>query len=212
MGNNLLVVSQLNKAYGEGPLKKQVLTEVSFSMSEKDTLGITGESGIGKSTLAKILVGLENADSGTVAFEGKDLLAINPMEMNKIRPSLQLVFQNYRKALNPHMRIKGILEEAAPGQNHLELLERVGLEASFLHKFPNQLSGGQAQRLNVVRALSVKPKLLILDEATSGLDALTINELMCVLKETREISGFGLIIISHDLKVIEKECTRIFEM
>lgn len=207
-----MVVSQLNKAYGEGILKKQILRDISFSIVSKETLGIRGASGIGKSTLARILVGLENADSGTVHFEGKELLSMSPSEMKKVRPELQLVFQNYRKALNPYMRISGILNEAAPGQNHLDLLEKVGIDVSFLQKYPNQLSGGQAQRLNIIRALAMKPKLLILDEATSGLDPRTVEELMKTLKETQEAMGFAMIIISHDLKVMEKECTRIFEM
>ena len=212
MKSELLVVSQLNKAYGVGDQKKQILKDVSFSLSFNETLGIRGASGIGKSTLARILVGLEQADGGTVLFEGKDILVMSPSEMKKVRPGLQLVFQNYRKALNPYMRISGILKEAAPGKNPLDLMEKVGLEASFLQKYPSQLSGGQAQRLNIVRALAMDPKLLILDEATSGLDAKTIEELMQTLKKSQETIGFGLIIISHDLKVMEKECTRLFEM
>jgi ABC-type dipeptide/oligopeptide/nickel transport system ATPase subunit len=212
MESKLLVVSHLDKAYIEGNHKKQILGDISFSMSKKETLGITGKSGIGKSTLARILVGLENADGGAVYFEGKDLLTMSPSEMKTIRPGLQLVFQNYRKALNPYMKISGILKEVAQGQDCLDLLEQVGLDSSLLHKYPNQLSGGQAQRLNIIRALAIKPKLLILDEATSGLDARTVEELMGTLKKAQKTMEFGLIIISHDLNVIEKECTRLFEM
>lgn len=212
MDKKLLIVSQLNKSYGEESAKRQVLNNFSLEICKKETIGITGESGIGKSTLAKILVGLENADSGSVLFEGNDILEMSPAEIRRIRPYLQLVFQNYRKALNPYMRIQGILKEAAPGQDYTALLARASLEVSVLKKYPHQLSGGQAQRLNIIRSIAMSPKLLVLDEATSGLDAQTIEDILTMLNEAQQIMGFGLIIISHDLKVIEKACTRIIEM
>lgn len=212
MAEKLLAVSQLNKSYGAGNQKKNVLQNFSLELCCNETVAITGKSGIGKSTLARILVGLEDADSGSVIFEGSELLKMNPSELKQIRPGLQLVFQNYRKALNPYMKVKGILKEAAPSQNYGELLAKIGLDDSVLKKYPNQLSGGQAQRLNIIRAIATKPKLLILDEATSGLDGQTIVDMLELLKEAQNELKFGLIIISHDLKVIEKACTRIIEM
>lgn len=208
----LLRVSQLNKSYGEGFLKRQVLRDFSFELGKKETIGITGESGSGKSTLARIITGLEDADGGAVLLEGRDILKMNGIEMKTIRPHLQLVFQNYRKALNPYMKVEKILKEAAPGQDYTELLERVGLDQSILKKHSSQLSGGQAQRLNIIRAVAICPKVLILDEATSGLDPQTIEDILFMLKEAQQVMEFGLIIISHDLKVIEKACTRFIEM
>ena len=212
MDEKLLVVSKLNKSYGEGFSERQVLRDFSLELSKKETIGIIGESGIGKSTLARIITGLEDADSGSVLFEGNDILKMSSKEIKSIRPYLQLVFQNYRKALNPYVRVKKILEEAAPRQDCAELLASAGLDASILGKYPGQLSGGQAQRLNIIRSIMMNPKVLILDEATSGLDAQTIDECLIMLKEAQQVMEFGLIIISHDLKVIEKACTRIIEM
>src|SRR5665648_432867 len=116
MNEKLLAVSKLNKSYGEGFSKRQVLRDFSLELSKKETIGIIGESGIGKSTLARIITGLEDADSGSVLFEGNDILKMSSKEIKSIRPYLQLVFQNNKKALNRMAGVKKFWRKQLPGR------------------------------------------------------------------------------------------------
>ena len=182
--NILLKVSNITKSYTEKKFWKKsvknVLNDVSFSLKKGKCLGIIGESGSGKSTLGRILTGIENADNGIVEFEGKNI----HVKKNKyLKREISIVFQNYVSSVNPKFSIAEIIAEPLTIESRLKkdeiqeelkkLIESVGLSEEFLQRFPNELSGGQLQRVCIARAIATRPKFIMLDEAVSSLDVST---------------------------------------
>lgn len=200
----------------------KAVDDITFTLAKKEILGIVGESGSGKSTVAKAIVGLLAPSSGHISYQGKELTLKSLREDKKLRTQIQLVFQDPYSSLNPQMTIGSAIRE--PARYHkivpknqvksyaLQLLEEVGLDASFDDRYPHQLSGGQRQRVCLARALSVKPRLLICDESVSALDVSIQAQILNLLDELRVKRDISMLFISHDLSVVHYLCDRILVM
>ncbi|UYY99335.1 nickel import ATP-binding protein NikE [Peribacillus frigoritolerans] len=189
---------------------KKVLTDISLSIDEGTCLGLLGTSGAGKSTLGKVILGLERPQQGQVLFQGHDIYTADKLTRQKIRRDLQVVFQDSYSAVNPRMTAESIIGE--PLENYekltlaeqkrtvIELLERVGLSEKDLKKYPHQFSGGQLQRINIARAISLKPLLIVLDESVSSLDMVNQTLILELLSELKKDFGLSYLFITHDIK------------
>jgi ABC-type glutathione transport system ATPase component len=210
----LLNVENLVKRYeGKRPAASQdelsALDKVSLTLFPARTLAIVGESGSGKSTLALCLACLERPTAGCIWFEGKDLVALGEKERRKVRPQIQLIFQDPANSLNPRWRVLDILTEPLRLQSKLQsgeikkraslLLEQVGLSMDIATRSSAELSGGQRQRLAIARSLALEPKLLILDEALSALDCSVQAQIANLLMELQTSLGLAYLFITHDL-------------
>ena len=218
--NILLKVSNITKSYTEKKFWKKsvknVLNDVSFSLKKGKCLGIIGESGSGKSTLGRILTGIENADNGIVEFEGKNI----HVKKNKyLKREISIVFQNYVSSVNPKFSVAEIIAEPLTIESRLKkdeiqeelkkLIESVGLSEEFLQRFPNELSGGQLQRVCIARAIATKPKFIMLDEAVSSLDVSTQVEILDLLKKLKKEYNLSYIFVTHDLLTIAYICNSV---
>ncbi|MFJ5760526.1 nickel import ATP-binding protein NikE [Neobacillus sp. NPDC093182] len=213
---SLLQVKEVTHSYGSRTFfnwkdrSKRILSDISLSIEEGTCLGLLGTSGAGKSTLGKVILGLERPQSGQVLFQGHDIYTADKHSRQKIRRDLQAVFQDSYSSVNPRMTAERIIAE--PLENYekltvaeqkrtvIELLERVGLSEADLKKYPNQFSGGQLQRINIARAISLKPKLIVLDESVSSLDMVNQTLILDLLKELKADFGLSYLFITHDIK------------
>jgi ABC-type glutathione transport system ATPase component len=211
---SLIQVEDLVKRYsgrrvlGSGEVVS-ALNDVSFSVAPGRTLALVGESGSGKSTLALCLAGLERPTSGRIWFGGRDIVALDEKQLRAVRPQIQLVFQDPARSLNPRFTALEILTEPLIVQRRggrretreraLTLLERVGLPRETAGRMIGEFSGGQRQRLAIARALSLAPKLLILDEALSALDCSVQAQIANLLMELQSSFGMTYLFITHDL-------------
>ncbi|MBO9686625.1 MAG: ABC transporter ATP-binding protein [Mitsuaria chitosanitabida] len=187
---------------------------VDFQLRKGHTLGVVGESGSGKTTMGLTLLRLHEPTGGEVLFDGKDLLKMSGPEWQKMRRRIQVVFQNPYASLNPRFTIAQTLLEPMEihgiGKDHDErlatasaLLKKVGLDESALHKYPHEFSGGQRQRIAIARCLTLKPEVLVLDEAVSALDVSVQAQVLNLLKDLQDEFGLSYIFISHDLAVVK---------
>lgn len=219
--NPLLEISDLKKYYfadlGIFSSKRKTIKavdNVSFSVFEGETLGLVGESGCGKSTLGKTILQLEKATSGSIKYKGTELIALSKSEIRNLRKEIQIIFQDPYSSLNPRspigqallepMEVHGIGKSKKERKDRvLNLLERVGLDASYFYRYPHELSGGQRQRVGIARTIAVEPKLVICDESVSALDISVQAQVLNVLNELKNDFGFTYIFISHDLAVVK---------
>jgi peptide/nickel transport system ATP-binding protein len=196
---------------------------VSFSLEEGKILGIVGESGSGKSTLARLLIALENPDSGEVRFMGERISGLSDRRLRPLRRHVQMVFQDPFGSLDPRMTIENSiaepLDQAEPNLDGgarrgrvAAILERVGLGASAMARYPHQFSGGQRQRIAIARALVTHPKLLIADEPVSALDVSVQAQILNLLLDIKLEFGLTLVFISHDLGVVRYLSDRVIVM
>lgn len=194
---------------------------VSLQMAAGETVGLVGESGSGKSSVAKAVVGLNPLSAGTIELEGEVIASSKRPVRSAAAYGCQLVFQDPRASLNPRMSIGETLGEsiAIGGVDRREvsaaredLLLRVGLDGSYLDRYPHQVSGGQLQRVAIARALSVNPRYLILDEVTASLDVSVQARILNLLRSLQEELGFSMLYISHDLSVIRYVSDRVYVM
>lgn len=202
-----------------GKERQQVLKNVSLYLKERECLGIIGESGSGKSTLGRTLIGLLKPDNGEVLLKGINIYKANREEKRKIQQSISIVFQDYTSSTNPRFKIRDVIGEALrirrrkesfdTEEKIVELLKVVGLDRSFMERFPHQLSGGQLQRVCIARAIATEPKFILLDEAISSLDASTQTQIMDLLKELQKKYGLSYIFITHDLPSVTYMCDRV---
>jgi len=211
----LLKVENLEKRYAaprhHGVKEIAALSEVTFSVDQGTTLAIVGESGSGKSTLALCLACLERPTSGAIWLDGQNIATSTEKELRHIRPQVQLVFQDPGSSLNPRWNAMEILAEplllkgALPGrETHdraIALLEKVHLSSDLAHRRPDELSGGQKQRIAIARALSLEPKVLILDEVLSALDCSVQAQIANLFLELQTASGLTYLFITHDLSM-----------
>ena len=192
---------------------------VSLHIHPGETLGLVGESGCGKSTLGKTLARLYKPTAGTISFEGREISSLSRRELQPIRREIQMVFQDPYESLNPRQTVGSILEE--PYVIHklgtkrerrqwvAELLEKVGLPRTALNRFPFEFSGGQRQRIGIARALALKPRLIICDEAVSALDVSIQSQILNLLLDLQKELGLSYLFISHDLAVVKHVSDRI---
>ncbi len=196
---------------------------VSFSVSRGETFGVVGESGCGKTTLARMLLRLIDPDSGEICFEGRDLLSIHGKELRALRRQMQMIFQDPFASLNPRMRVGEIVAEpiaiyeprlpALDRQERvLKMLERVGLDENALRRYPHEFSGGQRQRIGIARALLLQPKLIVADEPVSALDVSVGAQVLLLLQELQREFALTYIFISHSLPVVAQLATHIAVM
>jgi len=194
---------------------------VSFTVEAGTTLGIVGESGCGKSTTARLILGLTESDAGTVAFEGVDVQTLTGPRRKTLRRNMQMVFQDPYSALNPRMsigesiafplRVHGYLKSEQRERTG-RLLDQVGLHPNHASYYPHQMSGGQRQRVNIARALALEPRLVIADEAVSALDKSVQAQVLNLLTDLQERLQLTYIFISHDLNVVQYVSDRVLVM
>jgi ABC-type glutathione transport system ATPase component len=215
----LLDVTGVHYSYGRASLRsatsgmRNALNDISFQMQSGEILGLLGENGSGKSTLARVIFQIVRPLQGRVIFAGADITGLRGNRLRHARRHMQLVMQDPIGSLNPTWRIAETVEEPLAGygigdrasrtRRVAEVLERVGLPVSvYGRRYPREMSGGQCQRVAVARALALRPKLLVLDEALSTLDALVQAQLVRLLMEIRQELGVGIMFISHDLHLV----------
>lgn len=226
----LLKIENLQKTYvtersvfGK-PLKSiRPVDEVSFEVFPGETLGLVGESGCGKTTLGRTILKLIAADSGRIVFDERDLTRLNLAETKQMRREMNIVFQDPYSSLNPRMSIgEAIIEpmivhrlygnQKQRKEKATEILERVGLQAEMMGRFPHEFSGGQRQRIVIARALALQPRFIICDEAVSALDVSVQAKVLNLLNDLKRDFGFTYIFISHDLSVVRYMSDRIMVM
>ncbi len=215
---------QINgKRLGSKKAVLHALQEIDLEIHEGEVLGVIGESGCGKSTLGRCLVGLHKPTEGEILFEGKSILGVRAKEKLKLCKNIQMIFQDPYSSLDPrhtaadsvsepmvvHKTVKG---RVAMEQRVLELLKQVGLDVQHMNRYPHEFSGGQRQRLNVARAISINPRMIICDEPVSALDVSIQAQVINLLKKLQKEYNLTYVFISHDLSVVKYVSDRIVIM
>ncbi len=221
MSSLSLRAENIAKAFGRGRShrkQKFVFADISFEVKKGETLGIMGESGTGKTTLGKVVAGIENATRGEILFSGKRIEELNKTEYKRFRKNVQIVFQNPEGSLNPKKTVEKSLQQVLklieiPEDKRmkamLEMLQTVGLSEDLLCRYPYQLSGGQNQKLALGRVMLLEPNFIILDEPTSALDISVRAQILHLLKEWQAKKKTGFIWISHERELVDFMADRI---
>lgn len=218
----LIEVQNLKKSFRIEKNVYRALFDVNFDIYENEIVGLVGESGCGKSLIAKLLLHLEKKDEGKIFYRGTDLDTLTPLEMKKMRRKMQIIFQDPYASLNPKMTIQNIIGE--PLDIHSlykgkekerrieELLEQVGLNPDNKNRYPYEFSGGQRQRIGIARALAVEPEFIICDEPISALDVSIQAQIINLLKRLKPEKGLSYLFIAHDLSMVKYISDRILVM
>ncbi|MCC4768062.1 ATP-binding cassette domain-containing protein [Methanosarcina sp. DH1] len=220
-------VRNLSKVYNSGIIHKaslKAVDDVTFSVDRGETVGIIGESGCGKTSLAKMVLKLLKSSSGSMYLNGEDVSSIRGEKLKNYRRKVQIIFQNPESSINPHMKIYNCIAEVlrinklASRKSEEEkalinqLISMVGLQQEHLNRYSWELSGGQIQRVALSRVLALKPELLVADEPTSMLDVSVQAQVLTLLRSMQREQGFAMLFISHDLDVVRIMCDRVIVM
>ena len=200
----------------------RAVDDVSFHIGRGETLGLVGESGCGKSTTGRLVLRLIEPTSGAVRIDGRDVLSLDAQAMREMRKGMQIVFQDPYSSLNPRMTVEEIILEplyvqgAKPGPDMTKrarkLLDTVGLSPNHVVRYPHEFSGGQRQRIGIARALAPQPRFIVCDEAVSALDVSVQAQIVNLLQDLQERSGFSCLFIAHDLAVVKHISDRVAVM
>ncbi len=196
---------------------------VSLRVRRGETMGLVGESGCGKSTLGRLMLRLVEPTFGRIVFEGRDITHLSQRELRPLRRRMQIIFQDPYSSLNPRMTVREIVGEAISihklaktkadeEARIVQLLERVGMRADAMERYPHEFSGGQRQRIGIARALAVEPEFIVCDEPTSSLDVSIQAQIVNLLVELQETMGLAYLLVSHDLNVVEHVSHRVAVM
>lgn len=210
----------IKKWFFEKPAYVKAVDDVSIELYKGETLGICGESGCGKSTLLRTLLRLIEPTDGTITYQGDDITRLNKKAMKKYRKHMQIIFQDPYSALDSRMKVGKIIEEpliinktcktrAERLVRVKELMKQVGLDESYIDRYPHEFSGGQRQRIVIARALANKPELVFCDEAVSALDVSVRAQILNLLDDLQKELGLTYLFVSHDLSVIAHICDRV---
>ncbi|MCL2675706.1 MAG: dipeptide ABC transporter ATP-binding protein [Firmicutes bacterium] len=218
--DDILVVSHLKKYFtigkdffGRPTRYLRAVDDVSFKLKKGKTIGVVGESGCGKTTLGRSILRLHDITGGRVIFDGVDIGALRSKDMRKMRPHMQIIFQDPYSSLSPRLPVGEIIGEAVRthklvGKNDyrayiLDIMRKCGLQPHYFDRYPHEFSGGQRQRICIARALALNPKLLICDEPVSALDVSIQAQIINLLEDLQTAFGLTYVFISHDLSVVE---------
>jgi len=229
----LIEIRNLTKIYPQGESmfrgksrargEVRAVDDVSLDIHAGETLGLVGESGSGKSTLGRLILRLIEPTSGSIRFEDRDLLAVSPAEMRRLRRNMQIIFQDPFASLDPRFRVEDIIAEPLVIHRNknardgirprvVELLQAVGLDESILQRFPHEFSGGQRQRIGIARALALRPNFIVADEPVSALDVSVGAQIVNLLAQLQRDFGLTYLFISHSMPVVRYLSTRIAVM
>jgi oligopeptide transport system ATP-binding protein len=221
---NLTKVYPLGESIFGGGRQGEVraVDDVSLTIESGETLGLVGESGSGKSTLGRLVLRLIEPTSGSIHFEGRDLLAAGRREMRRLRRDMQIIFQDPFGSLDPRLRVDELIAEPLAIHERMtadarrlrvaELLRAVGMDESAGRRFPHEFSGGQRQRIGIARALALRPKLIVADEPVSALDVSVGAQIVNLLAQLQRDFGLTYLFISHSMPVVRYLATRIAVM
>ena len=214
----LLTVERLVKKFG----KTQVLHGVSFSVEKGETFGLVGESGCGKTTVGRTVLGIYPADGGSARFHGQEILGLQGKERRAFAKKAQMIFQDPIASLNPRMTVKEILSEGLiiHGEKRGKILDEkvekalaeVGLPLTALGRYPHEFSGGQRQRIGIARAIVLEPEFIIADEPVSALDVSVQAQVINLLSDLKKEKGLTVLFVAHDLSVVKYFCDRVAVM
>jgi len=226
----LLEVRNLSKVFprgesvfgGGGKAGLRAVDDVSFDIQSGETLGLVGESGSGKSTLGRLVLRLIEPTSGSLRYDGHDLLQASPPDMRRLRREMQIIFQDPFGSLDPRIRVEDVIAEPLVVHERTsvsvrrarvaELLRAVGLDESAMRRFPHEFSGGQRQRIGIARALALRPKFIVADEPVSALDVSVGAQIVNLMARLQREFGLTYLFISHSMPVVRYLATRIAVM
>lgn len=218
----LLEIRELNVTFTSGKTKVTAVDGVSLSLHRGVTLGVVGQSGSGKSTIARAVMQISPISSGQIIFDGIDLVSLNSTSLRSMRRRMQMVFQDPGGSLNEYMRVgniitepllvHGIVEGTELATRAVTLLRQVGLRERDATRYPHEFSGGQKQRIAIARAIALQPEFLVCDEPTSALDVSVQKKILKLLSSLREKLGLTMLFISHDLAVVNEFCDEVIVM
>lgn len=222
MMEEILVCENLTMTFDDGEYIVHALKNVSFSLRKNEVLGIIGESGSGKSTIAKLITGLYQPTGGNIFLGGRSIVRLKRQAQKEVYTKVQMVFQDAVGSFNPRRKIgESILDtlcrlcgenKHTAGKETALLLDHVGLPGDYAEKYPHELSGGECQRAAIARAMSVHPEILICDEATSALDVSAQAKIVELLMHLRRIRNVSILFITHDLPLVSNISDRILIM
>lgn len=220
---NLFEIKGVYKCYHEKSKSKvYAVYNIDLNIKKGEILGLVGESGCGKSTLAKMLLKLEQPTKGQIFFNGQDITDYSFSQMRKIRNRMQMVFQGSVNSFNPYFTVEQIISE--PLNNYskeskeekekkiVSMLEKVGLNKTYLTRYSHEMSGGQRQRIGIARALILHPEFVACDEAVSSIDYALKNQILTLLTDLKQQFGLTYLFISHDIAAVNKICDRVVVM